>query len=71
MAALDALALALDPENGARSEAALLNARYGGLGAEARHQRDAPGKQVLDGGPDRRFGAESAVLLHMLSTIDR
>ena len=71
MAALDALALALDPENGARSEAALLNARYGGLGAEA-----AIRTAVEDLFPRRialvsSFGAESAVLLHMLSTIDR
>ncbi len=71
MAALEALALALDPENGTRAEAALLNARFG--------ERDAvllvrlavkelfPGRVALVSS----FGAESAVLLHMVSEVDR
>ncbi len=71
MARLDALALALDPENGPRTEAALFNAQYG--------DRDAASLVALaveELFPGRiaavsSFGAESAVLLHMVSEVDR
>ena len=70
MARLDAVALALDPENGIRSEAALLNARYGDLGAEAAIRVAVetlyPGRIALVSS----FGAESAVLLHLLASVD-
>jgi phosphoadenosine phosphosulfate reductase len=71
MALLDGLALAVDPDNGIRAEAAALNARYGDLDAKA-----AVALAVDDLYPERialvsSFGAESAVLLHILSEVDR
>jgi phosphoadenosine phosphosulfate reductase len=70
MAPLDAVALAIDPDGGTQAEAAALNARYEGLDA-----REAialavdelyPGKVALVSS----FGAESSVLLHLLSAVD-
>ncbi len=71
MGVLDAVALAVDPEEGAQAEAMALNARYGGLDAE-----DAISIAVNELYPGRvalvsSFGAESAVLLHLLSEVDR
>lgn len=71
MAPRDAIVLAIDPDNGVRAEAAALNARHGDLDA-----RDAvelaigelfPGKVALVSS----FGAESAVLLHLVAEVDR
>lgn len=70
MAPLDAVALAFDPDNGVRAEAAALNARYGMLDAHAAVELAArelwPGRVALVSS----FGAESAVLLHIVSRID-
>ncbi len=71
MGLLDAVALAVDPEDGTEAEAIALNARYGGLDAH-----DAIAVAVRDLYPGRvalvsSFGAESAVLLHLLSEVDR
>jgi len=71
MAPLDPLTIALEPEVGTRSEAAMLNARYGALDA-----REVIRLSVEDLFPERialvsSFGAESAVLLHLLSEVDR
>jgi phosphoadenosine phosphosulfate reductase len=71
MARLDALALAVDPENGARAETAALNARYGDL--DARRLIALALDELF---PDRialvsSFGADSAVLLHLVAEIDR
>ncbi|MEX0853937.1 MAG: phosphoadenylyl-sulfate reductase [Bauldia sp.] len=71
MAPLDALALAVDPQNGSAAEAAALNARYAGLDA-----RSLVALVVDELYPQRialvsSFGAESAVLLHLLSQVDR
>jgi phosphoadenosine phosphosulfate reductase len=70
MAPLDALAYAVEPEDGARAEAAALIARYGNLDA---HDAIAVAVEALF--PDRvglvsSFGADSAVLLHLLSEVD-
>jgi phosphoadenosine phosphosulfate reductase len=70
MAPVSAVALAFDPENGVRAEAAALNARYGALGARdvvdlAVHELFA-GRIALVSS----FGAESSVLLHILSEVD-
>ncbi|MCP4380930.1 MAG: phosphoadenylyl-sulfate reductase [Hyphomicrobiales bacterium] len=71
MAPLDAIALAVDPENGIRAETAALNARYGDFGARAAVELGVrelfPGKVALVSS----FGSESAVLLHILSEVDR
>ena len=71
MGLLDAVALAVDPEDGAEAEAIALNARYGALDA-----RDAIALAANELYPGRialvsSFGAESAVLLHLLSEVDR
>jgi len=71
MAPLDALALAVDSDSDTRAEAASLNALYG--------ERDAKAiisVAVRDLFADRitlvsSFGAESAVLLHLVSEVDR
>jgi phosphoadenosine phosphosulfate reductase len=71
MAPLDALAFAADPDNDTRAEAADLNARYGDLDAKA---AIALGIDELFHGRIAlvsSFGAESAVLLHLLSEVDR
>jgi phosphoadenosine phosphosulfate reductase len=70
MAALDALAYAVDPADDARTEAARLNGRYGELDA---HDVIALAVEKLF--RDRialvsSFGAESSVLLHLLSEVD-
>jgi phosphoadenosine phosphosulfate reductase len=70
MAPLDALALAIEPDDGAAAEAAALNARYGELDA-----REAVALAVEELFPDRialvsSFGADSAVLLHIVSKVD-
>lgn len=70
MAPLDAVALAVDPENGAGAEASALTARYGDLDAH-----DTMAIAIEELFRDRialvsSFGAESAVLLHLLSGID-
>ncbi len=71
MALLDAVALSVDPDGGTGAEAAALNARYGGRdasGAIALAVNDLfPGRVALVSS----FGAESAVLLHLLSEVDR
>ncbi len=71
MALLDAVALAVDPEEGTEAEANLLNARYGDRDAAAVIAVAAnelyPGRVALVSS----FGAESAVLLHLLSEVDR
>ena len=71
MGLLDAVALAVDPEDGAEAEAIVLNARYGALDA-----RDVIALAANELYPGRlalvsSFGAESAVLLHLLSEVDR
>src|SRR4051794_12606328 len=71
MAPLDALALAIEPDKGTRAEAAALNARYGDLEA-----RDVVALALDELFPGRialvsSFGAESAVLLHMIAAADR
>lgn len=71
MGLLDAVALAVDPEDGIDAEVIALNARYDGLDA-----REAIELTVSELYPDRvalvsSFGAESAVLLHLLSEVDR
>ncbi len=70
MAPHNATALALDPENALRAEARALNAQYGELDTprllETALHRLYPGKVALVSS----FGAESAVLLHLLSKVD-
>ncbi len=71
MGLLDAIALVVDPEDGAGAEAIALNARYGDLDAH-----DAIALAVNQLYPGRvalvsSFGAESAVLLHLVSEVDR
>jgi phosphoadenosine phosphosulfate reductase len=71
MVPLDALAYAAEPELGVRSEAAILNDRYGTLDAAAVIRLSL--EELF---PDRialvsSFGSESAVLLHMLAEVDR
>jgi phosphoadenosine phosphosulfate reductase len=71
MAPLDALAVAVAPEAGADAEAALLNARYADRDAS-----EVVAAAVTDLFADRialvsSFGAESAVLLHMIAEVDR
>jgi phosphoadenosine phosphosulfate reductase len=71
MAPLDAAALAFDPENAIEAEAATLAARYGGLDAHGlialSIEELFPGRIAMVSS----FGAESAVLLHLLSEVDR
>ncbi|PTW62429.1 phosphoadenylylsulfate reductase (thioredoxin) [Breoghania corrubedonensis] len=71
MAPLDATALALDPENALRAEAQALNAQYGSLPTpdllDHVLHRLYPGRVALVSS----FGAESSVLLHLLSQVDR
>jgi phosphoadenosine phosphosulfate reductase len=71
MAHLDAVALAVDPDNGSRAEAAALSARYRDL--DAREVISVALDEIF---PERialvsSFGAESAVLLHLLADVDR
>jgi phosphoadenosine phosphosulfate reductase len=71
MAPLDALALAVPPAAGNRTEVSHLNERYGDHDAAA-----VVALAVNELFPDRialvsSFGGESAVLLHLLSEIDR
>jgi phosphoadenosine phosphosulfate reductase len=70
MALLDAVALAVDPEDGTEAEAIVLNARYGGL--EAREAIAVTVNELYAGRVAlvSSFGAESAVLLHLLSEVD-
>jgi phosphoadenosine phosphosulfate reductase len=71
MALLDAVAVSVDPDNGVYAEASALNARYGDrdptevitLSAEELY----PGSIALVSS----FGAESAVLLHLVAEVDR
>jgi phosphoadenosine phosphosulfate reductase len=71
MALLDAVAVSVDPDNGVRAEAAALNARYGDLDAgevvALAVEELFPGSIALVSS----FGAESAVLLHLVAGIDR
>jgi phosphoadenosine phosphosulfate reductase len=70
MAPLDALAYAVDPADDTRTEAARLNGRYGALDA---HDVIALSAETLFQGRIAlvsSFGAESAVLLHLLSEVD-
>jgi phosphoadenosine phosphosulfate reductase len=71
MALLDALAVAAEPPAGGPAEATLLNERYGGRDArsvlELAVEELFPGRIALVSS----FGAESAVLLHMVAEIDR
>jgi phosphoadenosine phosphosulfate reductase len=71
MAPLDALAVAAEPAAGRVAEAALLNAQYAG-----RDARSLLATMVDELFPGRialvsSFGAESAVLLHMVAEVDR
>lgn len=71
MAPLDALAIAVEPEGGTDAEAALLNARFAD-----RDARTVVGAAVRELFADRialvsSFGAESAVLLHLVAEVDR
>ncbi len=71
MAPLDALALVEAPSGEAREGAGALNARYAGAATEkiiAAASRDLfPGRVALVSS----FGAESAVLLHLVAGVDR
>jgi phosphoadenosine phosphosulfate reductase len=71
MAPLDALAVAAEPVANSIAETALLNAQYAGRDARALLKLSVeelfPGKIALVSS----FGAESAVLLHMLAEVDR
>jgi phosphoadenosine phosphosulfate reductase len=71
MAPLDALAVAVEPAPGTIAETALLNAQYGRRDArsllELAIEELFPGRIALVSS----FGAESAVLVHMLAEIDR
>jgi phosphoadenosine phosphosulfate reductase len=71
MALLDAVALAIEPEEGTRSEAETLNAAWRDLDAVEAVRLGVeelfPGRIALVSS----FGAESAVLLHILSRVDR
>jgi phosphoadenosine phosphosulfate reductase len=71
MAPLDALAMAEAPESGTWSEAASLNARYGDLDARAVIALSVD--ELFNGriALVSSFGAESGVLLHLLSEVDR
>jgi phosphoadenosine phosphosulfate reductase len=70
MAPLDALAIAIDPDSDTRAEVASLNALYGNRDAKA-----IITTAVRDLFADRialvsSFGAESAVLLHLVAEVD-
>jgi phosphoadenosine phosphosulfate reductase len=71
MAPLDALALAVPAVNGAGLEASALDARFGDRDAQALVELAVdelfPGRIALVSS----FGAESAVLLHLLAEVDR
>ncbi len=71
MALLEALAVAGEPIPRVTDEAASLNARYGSLDARAAIELAVdelfPGRLALVSS----FGAESAVLLHLLADVDR
>lgn len=71
MAPLDALAVAVEPESGADAEAALLNARYADRDATA--VIEVAVRELFEGciALVSSFGAESAVLLHLVSEVDR
>lgn len=71
MAPLDAAALAFDPENAVHAEARSLNVQF--AGADTTTVLDAALHEIF---PDRialvsSFGAESAVLLHLVSEVDK
>jgi phosphoadenosine phosphosulfate reductase len=71
MALLDAVAVAVDPDNGRLAEASALNAQYGDLDAPEvialAVEELFPGSIALVSS----FGAESAVLLHLVAEVDR
>lgn len=71
MALGEAMALAVAPEDGPEAEALTLNALYGGL--DAREAIAVAVNQLFRGRVAlvSSFGAESAVLLHLLSQVDR
>ncbi|MCR4281712.1 MAG: phosphoadenylyl-sulfate reductase [Bauldia sp.] len=71
MAPLDALAIAVAPESGADAEAALLNARYADRDATA--VIEVAVRELFEGciALVSSFGAESAVLLHLVAGVDR
>ncbi|MCC6983689.1 MAG: phosphoadenylyl-sulfate reductase [Bauldia sp.] len=68
--ALDADTVAVAPESPARAEAAVLNARY--RGRKATEIIDAAVNELFPGrvAMVSSFGAESAVLLHLLAAVD-
>jgi phosphoadenosine phosphosulfate reductase len=71
MALLDAVAISVDPDNGVYAEASALNGRYGDL--DATEVITLAAEELF---PDSialvsSFGAESAVLLHLVSEVDR
>lgn len=71
MALLDAVALAADPQEDVALNAVALNTRYGDLSA-----KDVIALALTELFPGRialvsSFGAESAVLLHLLAEVDR
>jgi phosphoadenosine phosphosulfate reductase len=70
MAPLDAVALAYDPEMGARAHAVALNAQHGTGDSRAVIEAalaEFPGRIAVVSS----FGAESAVLLHQVAAVDR
>lgn len=71
MGRLEPVAFGFDHESAGLQEAAILNARFSGLTAEQLVARSLdeifPGKIALVSS----FGAESAVLLHLVASIDR
>lgn len=71
MAPLDALALAVDAPDGIVAEAAGLNARYGGR--DARAIIEVAAHELFDHriALVSSFGAEAAVLLHLVASVDR
>jgi phosphoadenosine phosphosulfate reductase len=71
MAPLDALAFAVDPDAGTRAEAMALNARYDRL--DARAALEVSLDELFHGriALVSSFGADSSVLLHLLSEVDR
>ena len=71
MALLDAIAVSVDPDNGVRAEASALNARYADL--DAADVVALTVEELFSGSIAlvSSFGAESAVLLHLVAAVDR
>ena len=71
MALLDTVALAVEPKDDSEAEAIALNVRYGALDAEEAIALAVNELFVGRVALVSSFGAESAVLLHLLSEVDR